>query len=160
MADTAASLITDALGEILVAASEQPIEASEFSLAIRYLNRMMAQFDANGISLGYTVVSNPSDLMTVPDGALAGMMFNLALRLATPFDEPVSPDLRENAKDGLQAMRKLAVTIKPARFPCTLPIGSGNEEQSDGLTTDHFFPCPDDSVLTESGGNISLESET
>ena len=60
MAETAQSIITDALQEILVQATEQPIEPSEFQSGIRYLNRMMSQWEANGMDLGYVEVVNPA----------------------------------------------------------------------------------------------------
>ena len=55
--ETASTVIKDALQEILVQAQEQPIQAVDSSTAIRYMNRFMANLDAKGISLGYTVVS-------------------------------------------------------------------------------------------------------
>jgi hypothetical protein len=158
MAETASSVITDALQEILVQASEQPIESSEMKTGIRYLNRMMASLDANGISLGYTVVSNPSDTITVPDGAIEGIVYNLAIRLAQQFDEPISPTLAASARTGLSAMRKITVVPLPTAYPGTLPVGSGNE--GDGTHVDHFYPTTPDSVLTEDNGNILLESDT
>lgn len=157
MAETASSVIEDALTELLVQAQEQSIQAPDFQISIRYMNRMMATFAANGISLGYTIVSNPADVITIPDGAIEGLIFNLALRLAKQFEMPVSQGLFLNAAEGKQAMRKLAITIKPTKFPCTLPKGSGNEGD---FIDDKFFPCPEDSILTEAGGNISLESDT
>ena len=157
--ETAETVINDALQEIMVQASEQPIQAVDFQTARRYLNRMMTSFDAQGISLGYTTVTNPSDLITVPDGALEGVIFNLAKRLLATYDVPLSAELALNAKEGLDAMRALAVEIQPSQFPCTLPIGSGNE--SDGNWNDyHFYPCPEDEILTEQGGSILLETDT
>lgn len=159
MAETAASLITDALGEILVSAAEQSVEPVEMSTGIRYLNRMMASFATNGVALGFTVVTSPSSAITVADGAIDGMVANLALRLAPQFDVATTPELIAAAKDGYTAMLKIAVTITPTSFPCTLPIGSGNE-QVDSFIGDKFYGCPDDTVLTEEGGNIQLESGT
>lgn len=160
MTETASSLITDALGEILVQASEQPIEPNEMSSAIRYLNRMMAGFSANGIDLGYTIVTNQNDVITVPPGASEGVLFNLAIRLAQQYDEQISPTLAASAAAGLSALRKLGLTLSPAKPPCTLPIGSGNESDGSGGIGDRFYPCPDESILTEDNGNILVESGT
>ena len=157
MAETAQSLITDALGEILVSAFEQPVEGAEMSQGIRYLNRMMSEFDAQGVALGYTEVSNPSDLITVPPGAINGMIYNLAIRLAESFDEPITQSLMMNAKGGLDAMRRLGITIEPTQFGGTLPIGSGNEED---FTDSKFYPEIPPGTLTESNGNINLENNT
>ena len=119
---------------------------------------MMSTLDANGISLGYTEVSEPTDDITVPAGAINGIIFNLALVLAQGFDEMATQDLRGNAKVGLSAMRKLAINILPTSKPCTLPLGSGNE--GDFIANDHFYPCSSDEILTEDNGSILLESDT
>ncbi len=156
--ETARTLINDALQELIVQASEQPIEAVDFQTGVRYLNRMMASFDAQGIGLGYTVVEEPTDLITVNAGAIEGMIFNLASRLATSYDIPISANLALNSRDGLQAMRAIAVVVTPSSFPCTLPTGSGND---DGNAYDNtFYACSDDELLTESGGAILLEDAT
>ena len=62
------------------------VQSVDFQNGVRYLNRMMGAWDAQGLALGYTKVSNPADPITVPDGALEGMVFNLAVRLAKQYD--------------------------------------------------------------------------
>ena len=155
--DTAAEVIQDALSEILVQPSEAPIQADEAQTAIRAMNRMMAQFDSQGISLGYTKVTSLGDLVTIPDGALNGLVYNLALRLSPQFDAPVTQALVAAAADGLDAMRRLSVEIIPSSLPPTLPIGSGNEGE---YCQDHFYDEDDTAILTETGAFISVEDET
>lgn len=155
--ETASSVINDALQELIIQASEQAVQSVDFQTGIRYLNRMMASFDAQGISLGYTKVDNAADEITVPDGAIEGMIFNLALRLSTSYDIPVGPSLALNARDGLEAMRALSVEILPSSYPCTLPIGSGNEGEAGD---EHYYPCSADELLEEQGGAMLLEDET
>ena len=154
--ETAQQVINDALQEILVQASEQPTQTVDFQTARRYLNRMMATVPFNG--LGYTQVTNPLDLVTIPDAALEGVIFNLAKRLLASYDMPLTTELAMSAKEGLQEIRRLTVTVSPSSYPCTLPVGSGNEQESTYNT--HFYPCPDDEVLAEQGGSILLESNT
>ena len=125
--ETAESIVTTALEEIQLLANEQPIETVDFNRGILYLNRMMAALSVNGISLGYTVVTSAASPITVPDGAIEGMVFNLALKLSPTYDIPISQDLRNNAREGLNSLRKIAVTVPRTQFPCTLPIGSGND---------------------------------
>ncbi len=159
--ETAADIIKSALQEILVQASEAPIEADEAQGAIKYLNRMMAKYAAEGINLGYTVISNLGDLVTIPDGAVDGVVSNLGVRLFPQYASPGSPPdplLIQAARDGLDAMRDIAVTVGPTSFPSTLPIGSGNEW--DNGWNDHFYTEDAAAVLTEQGGFISIESGT
>jgi len=155
--ETAKEVINDSLQEMLVQAAEQPIEAVDFQTARRYLNRMMAMAPYNG--LGYTQVTNPDDLVTVPDGALMGIVKNLTVYLLSTYDMPITSELMATAKDGLKEIRRLAVTVLPTAMPCTLPIGSGNEQENT-FNNQHFYSCPDDEILTETGGSILLESNT
>ena len=155
--ETAQSIIDDSLQAILVQASEQPIEPVDFQTARRYLNRMMATTPYN--NLGYTIVTQPSDPITVADGAIEVVVFNLAVKMLATYDMPLTAELNQNAKDGLQEIRRIAVTVQPTAFPCTLPIGSGNEQENT-FNNQHFYACPDDELLAEQGGSILLESDT
>lgn len=155
--ETAESVISDALQEILVQASEQALEAVDFQTGRRYLNRMMSTTPFN--LLGFTTVTNPGDAITVPDGAIEGVVFNLAKRMLTTYDVALTPELLQSARDGLSEIRKIAVVVKPTSFPCTLPIGSGNEQENT-VNNQHFYACPDGELLTEQGGSILLESDT
>lgn len=139
MAETGESVISSALQEILVQASEAPLEPDDFEVGRVSMNRMMDSYAASGINLGYTTVNKLADPITVPDGAIDGMVFNLAIRLAPQYDRPVSIDLKDNAKDGKEAMRSIAFTILPSAFPDTLPRGSGNE-QDNNTNTQTFYP--------------------
>ena len=91
--ETANSVILDALQLLIVQADEAPIEPSVAQTAIRHLNRMMYRFDAEGISLGFNVIENLGDTVTVPIGALDGMVYNLAIAMAPHFDDPISLDI-------------------------------------------------------------------
>jgi hypothetical protein len=159
--ETAATLIKSALQEILVQASEAPIEADQAQDAIRYLNRMMAALQANGIDLGYTNVTSLASPITVPDGAIDGMVSNLALRLFPQYSEPGTPVdqvLFREAAEGMKILERLGVTISPTSYPSILPVGSGNE--SDGAWDDRFYADPSQAVLDERGGFISIETNT
>ena len=159
MTETANSVISDVLFALQVASPEQPLDPTQMQQAIRMLNRMMAGWDANGLSLGYTVVTVPTDVITVSDGAINGIIYNLAMRVAIPFDIEIPLTLPAEAREGLKEIRAIAVKVQPSSQPCTLPIGSGNQE--DGVTwNNRFYPCPEDSVLTEGDGHITLEPDT
>ena len=156
MAETAGSLIFDSLQSILQQASEEPTLNVDFQTAVKYMNRMMTGFAANGIALGYTSVSAPNDVITIPDGAMEGVIFNLAIRLSPTYDITPSQDLRISASEGKSAMRKLSRNKVKTKHPSTLPIGSGNEGFHNFNST-HFYPGVDNEVLAETGSSILLE---
>jgi len=151
--ETAYSVINDALQAIAVQASEQTIEAVDFQIARRYLNRMMSVTPFVG--LGFTQVTKPEDPVTIPDAALEGVISNLAKRLLPAYDLPLTAELNMAAVSGLKEIRRLTVKILPSSHPCTLPVGSGNEYD---YTLERFYNCPEDEILTEQGGSILVES--
>ena len=153
--ETAETVIKDALQEILVQASEQDLQAVDFQTARRYLNRMMAISPYN--LLGFTVITNPSELVTVVDGALEGIIFNLAKRLLTTYDMPLTAELSMSASEGLKNIRRITTDIQPTQFSSTLPIGSGNNIIN---PVSDFFPPSAAELLTEGDGVMILESDT
>lgn len=155
---TAAELVTQILNQINVRESEAPIQADEAQDTIFMLNSYMLAQSANGIDLGYTQIHDLGDAVTVPDGALMGVIANVAIMMAPTFGVNVSSGLILQAKIGLDAMYKLGVSMSRSEYPTELPIGSGNE--SEGYDFDHFYPDQQSTILTESGGSIGLEDET
>ena len=153
--ETAESVINDALQEILVQASEQALQAVDFQTGRRYLNRMMATSPYN--LLGFTVITSPSDNVTVVDEAIEGIVFNLAKRLLTSYDMSLTTELNMSAKDGLKSIRRITTNIQPTQFSSTLPIGSGNDLINP--VSDYFPPSPAE-LLTEGDGVMILESDT
>ena len=143
------------LQEILVQATEADLEPSETEDTIFFMNNFMTELDANGVNLGYTIVTSLSDTITIPAGAINGMIKNVAIQIAPQFDALVTPALIAAARRGLKVMTTLGLNLQPAQFPCTLPIGSGNEH--DDFNENHFYPCPDETILTEGNDNILLE---
>lgn len=154
--ETANSVIADILQEISVHASSQPIEAVDFQFVLRYMNRYMAQLSIT-TPLGYTKVTKTTDPITIADGAIEGLIFNVALRVLNAFDIDVGPTLPVNARDSLKTMRKIARNLVSTKHPSTLPIGSGNESYGDWTK---FYQGEEDSILTEQNGGILLEDIT
>lgn len=155
---TAAKVITAALQRILVQGSEADLEPDEYQDAIFAMNNYMLALDADGVSLGYTEVTNLGDEVTIPTGALRGLIANLAIEVSPDYNGTITQGLVAAATAGLAVMQKLGVSTPRAHLPCTLPIGSGNE--SYGYQDSHFYDCNEDDILAETTGSIALESGT
>jgi hypothetical protein len=153
--ETAESVINDALQEILVQASEQDLQTVDFQTGRRYLNRMMATSPYN--LLGFTVVTDPSDDVTVVDEAIEGIIFNLARRLLSSYDMAATTELNMSANNGIKTIRRITTNIQPTQFSSTLPIGSGNDLIN---PVSDFFPPSPAELLTEGDGVMILESDT
>ena len=156
---TVAQLAKASLQRILVRASEADLEPDECQDYIFALNNYMLALDAEGVALGFTEVSDLGDEVTVPVGALRGIIANMAIEVAPDYNGQISPGLRVAALQGEKAMRLLGQYIAASAFPCTLPRGSGNEGRG-RYQNEHFYPCSEAEILAETTGCIALEVGT
>ena len=117
---TVAQVAKAALQRILVQASEAPLEPDEYQDFIFAMNNYMAQLDAQGISLGYTEVSDLGDTVTIPTGALRGLIANMAIEVSPDYGGVVSEGLVLAARQGLQTMRTIGQRIRASALPSTL----------------------------------------
>lgn len=144
--ETAQSVVNDILQELLIQGAEQAVRSVDFQTGIRYMNRFMAEQDALGVKLGWTNVSNAADAITIPAGAINGLIYNVALALATSYDADVNALLFEKAKDSLMTMEILGNPPPKSSYPSNMPIGSGNSYDND---TYNFYSgcCEDDPTI-------------
>ena len=156
---TAAQVVKTILLKIIVQGAEADLDPDEFSDVIFGMNVYMLDLDARGVKLGYTEVTNLADEVTVPTGALRGLIANVAIDIAPEFDGEVSPGLVKMASEGMKAMEELGVVVTTSFFPSTLPIGSGNEHNGHGLSN-RFYPDLEREILAETTGAIGLEVGT
>ena len=157
---TAGEVIVDALQNLIIQASESDINADEAQTAIRFMNDYMASIDAYpGINIGYTVVSNLVDPVTIPEGAIRGLKANLAIALAPQYDVPLTQELLIASQAGQKAMLAISFKIRRTQFGSTLPRGSGNDTRTNGRTSP-FYPGIADNINTEDNRNIDLETNT
>lgn len=156
---TVAQIAKASLQRILVQAAESPLEPAEYQDYIFALNNYMTQLDAQGVQLGYTEVTDLGDTVTVPAGALRGIIANMAIEVSPDYGGVISNGLVVAAREGLHTMRTIGQTMGISRFPSILPIGSGNEGQGFRLVG-HFFSDEEDEILAETTGAIGLETST
>lgn len=79
----ASEWIRDALQELGVQAAEQEVGGDHFKTGARYANRLMASYD--NLGLGYTVIAEASDEVTIPPYAEEWAVIALAVRLSPQF---------------------------------------------------------------------------
>lgn len=85
--------------------NESP-EAEQMAGAIEALNGMMRRWEANGLSLGWSDVTDQADIVPAPDEAIDAIVFNLATKLRPEYGVPLEPDVYINADQGLGALRR------------------------------------------------------
>lgn len=119
---TASDLITDALRAINVIRETQAPSAEQQALAIRVLNQLMALWEADGKRLNYIPVGTVTALLTVPDGAILGMQFSLAIALCPYFGASASQEVIASASAGMAVIDKL--TAKEPCMQMDIPVPS------------------------------------
>jgi len=157
---TVAQVAKASLQRILVQASEADLEPDEYQDFIFAMNNYMLSLDADGISLGYTEVDNLGDDVTIPVGALRGLIANMAIEVSPDYNGQITQGLILAAQEGLKTMRKLGQRVKATALPATLPVGSGNEDYTRTAGTSHFYPGIEAEILAETTGAIGLEAGT
>jgi len=144
---------------LVVGASEAPIPAVDAQNIVDYMNDYMASIDVMGIDIGYTEVTSLASPITVPSGAIRGIIANTAMLVAPSYAVPITQALAMQAKAGQAAMVRLASGIGPTRYPSTLPRGSGNS-CNNGSINNRFYPDLQGTILAEPSGSIGLEENT
>ena len=149
-------IIAQALEEIGIASYTFDVKPEETQSALRRLDAMVAAWNAQGIQLGYPLVSDylTSDLddaTAFPDWAIEAATLGLAVRLAPSYGKQVSPDMKYNHSVAMRAMYMR--TAKPTAtmgWPHGLPAGAGHKMWRD---YDNPFLTRDAAKVEESPGN-------
>lgn len=124
---TAIYVAQRALKLILVQAADSPLAADEYEDFYDAMNDFMADLEAGGVNLGYTTIAEGSDEITIPAGAIRGLISNMAVEVAPDYERPITPALQAQADKGMGVMRRIARKRVKTAYPSTLPRGSGNE---------------------------------
>lgn len=123
--------IAESLGaESLSALAQLKERTSEGNLdnGLTSLNEMMAEWDQLNIRLGYLNPTTIDGDTGLPDYSLAAVKYNLALRLASITEKPLTPALVSTAKESYDNLIRQTVTDGIFTiYPDILPIGQGNE---------------------------------
>ncbi len=132
MGYTKRQFVTSAFEEIGLADYVFDLQPEQLEAALRRLDSMIAEWNAEGIRLGYAMPSSPqdSDLDTetnVPDSAWEAIITNLAIRIAPGYGKAVSPDTKVSAKGAYNVLLQRATFPLEKQFPETMPIGQGNK---------------------------------
>lgn len=106
-AQSASQVITDSLLEINVIRPGQALTADQQDQAIRRLNQMMAMWEGDGIRLGYIPIGAVTEILTIPDASVLGVMASLSIHMAPAFGATVSQELIAKAERGMAVIDKL-----------------------------------------------------
>ena len=152
MTTTAGEVAEKALKRILVQASEAPLESDDYADFLEGMNDFMLDLEASGIRLGYTAVDNIADVVTVPPGAIRGIVANMAIEVAPDYNAQVSPALANQAKRGMSTLMRLGSQVSSSRLPSTLPMGSGYRDSS--YSSGYYYNDTPEALMTLAGNAV------
>lgn len=132
---TALQIVEGAAEELGIKSAEVALESADAQAIFRRMNDMLTEWADTGLAPAFVEVSDLNDSVNIDRNAVGAAKFALALRIASAFQRVVNPELRESARDSMEALERSVVFIGEVAFPDTLPTGSGN----DCLTDSRFF---------------------
>lgn len=89
---TAAELIASALRKLSLIGDFESPTAEQVSQHIHTLNDAMAQFEAEGLDVGYSAVESGTEEIYVPPFAMNFVKLALLIALAGEYDKPLAPE--------------------------------------------------------------------
>lgn len=127
-----AEIVVGALGLLRVVDANEAPEAEDSRTAIQSLNRMMARWEANGYSVGWSPVRMPDEEMPSPVEADEAIMYNLAIRLRPMYGATLEPDVFAEAKQLKSDILADVFAANPMSMEPGLPYGGRYNIRSDG----------------------------
>jgi hypothetical protein len=153
MSYTKRQFIVAAFEEMGMADYVFDMSAEQFYGPLRRLDAMMADWNAQGIRLGYPLPTNPDDSVLaddtgVPDSANQAIILGLAVRLAPGVGKALSPDTKSLALTSYNTVLGIAMRPSSMRYP-TMPSGAGNKGATGNFIVnpvDNRIEAPEESV--------------
>jgi hypothetical protein len=106
------------------------LQPEQIDATRQMLDAMMAQWNAQGIRLGWPIPSSPingdvDEETNLPDSALSAVYLNLGTLVATMHGKQVTPMYLGMARAAKDAMFTQAVKAVPRQMPGGYPLGAG-----------------------------------
>ena len=153
---TVAEIIESSMFDLVVAGAEQAVDAVDSAQYIFKLNNLIESIIGDGVTLTWTTVADTGDTLVLMNQAttpvdvtkycVRGIAALMAIEIAPQYGVTVSQETILAAKQGMRTLLKQSRLGTTAKYPTTLPIGSGNE--TDSFVEDHFYDGNTDSTQT------------
>lgn len=127
-------IVRDALGHLGVIDANSAVKAIDMRDGIRTLNMMIRRWEANGLALGWSDVSEPTDILPAPPEAEQAIGFNLAIRMRPRYRVALDADVIGMAAAGMSELRRDRMVEMPMEFN-TRSIACGHYNT---ITDEHY----------------------
>ena len=105
-------MIDRALQALFYLEGNTSADATDSALALDELNQMMARWEVSDKDLGWFPQDTLADTVPVPDWALDGVLYGLAVNLGPVFNMPVPPDVFSKALGGEKTITRTLINLK------------------------------------------------
>ena len=154
----ASEFARDILLKIVHVGAEQPVQAIDARDVLVGINDTLSEWEGVGISLGFTLLTDLGDEVTIPASANRAVKTNVAVYLADQFGKAVEASTAAMARTSYNNLVNQFINIGAATMPSIMPLGAGN---TCGRHTSRFFPGDvDGTLIRETGGAILTEDDT
>lgn len=120
---TVAKLVARSLRLIQIIDPSQSVDDQDMETGIEALNAMMQRWEADLLSLGWSAVANPSDVLPIPVEAEQAVAYALAVILAPEYGVTPLPAVTQLANNGLNDLLRDQAVATPIRpiLDCPMP---------------------------------------
>lgn len=120
---TVAKLVARSLRLIQVIDPSQSVDDQDMETAIEALNAMMQRWEADLLSLGWSAVASPSDVLPIPVEAEQAVAYALAVIVASEYGVTPLPAVTQLANNGLNDLLRDQAVATPIRpiLDCPMP---------------------------------------
>jgi len=151
---TKRQVVEAAMAEIGLASYSFDLMPEQIEIALRRLDSMIAEWNARGIRLAYSIPGSPADSdidadSNLPDSAWEAAITNLAIKLAPSYGKMVNLETKTSARHALNTLMARAGMPNEMQLG-PLPAGAGGK-----VTSDPFLPNPTESLIV--GPDSSLD---
>lgn len=141
--------VSAALEEIGLSSYAVDIPPEMEQIALRRLDTMLAEWNAQGVRLGWPISSSaiidPEVDTGTTDKARAAIISGLAVRLSGPFGKAIAPQTVEQASRAFSTLVRDSVQFPEMQMPACFPAGAGTQH-IDGRV---FLDSPETAIPPE-----------
>ena len=141
------SLVSRALEELGMADYIFDATPEELQSFLRRLNAIAAEWDGQGIRVGYNFGDDINAQAGIPDTADDCFALHLAQRMAPSFGKTVAPETRAAAASAFNALLVSRRVMPEVPLPAGMPIGTGVKRGV--MEPQYFQPGSDVAGLNE-----------
>jgi hypothetical protein len=108
---TIQELINQAFFELEIVEAGSSADATDSADAMTILNQMLAAWKVSYMDLGWFAQDDLTATSPLPEWAEEGVISNLALKLASAFNAPVSAELAVKAREGRNLIARTLINL-------------------------------------------------